>query len=97
MKKSIVDQNENKTDATNKELEDVKTSSDNNKDENDFFYEKEKILIIDGQKYEFIKSIPGTGFKSKEEEEEFVNNLFNYEDEEDEYDIYNTPNMGLRA
>ena len=57
--------------------------------------EEKEIIIIDGQEYELVETIPGIGFKSKEEEEEFINSLFNYD--EYEYDIFNTPNMGVRA
>lgn len=57
--------------------------------------EEKEIIIIDGQEYELVETIPGIGFKSKEEEEEFINSLFKYD--EDEYDIFNTPNMGVRA
>lgn len=87
MRKDIVDLNENKEDSINKKLKSENISHDEDK----------KILIINGQECEFIRSVPGIGFKSKEEEEEFVKNLFNYEDEDNEYDIYNTPNMGLKA
>ena len=57
--------------------------------------EEKEIIIIDGQEYELVETIPGIGFKSKEEEEEFINSLFKYD--EDEYDIFNTLNMGVRA
>ena len=61
--------------------------------------EEKEIIIIDGQEYELVETIPGIGFKSKEEEEEFISSLFNYDEYEYEYeyDIFNTPNMGVRA
>ena len=34
--------------------------------------EEKEIIIIDGQEYELVETIPGIGFKSKEEEEEFI-------------------------
>lgn len=58
--------------------------------------EKETITI-DGEEYEVIKVIPGKGFKSKEEEEKFIDELINSYEEECKYNIYNTPYAGLRA
>lgn len=58
--------------------------------------EKETITI-DGEEYEVIKVIPGKGFKSKKEEEKFIDELINSYEEECKYNIYNTPYAGLRA
>lgn len=53
-------------------------------------------IIIDGKEYEVVSIEPGVGFKSKEEEEKFIESIFNY-DEECELNINNIPNVGLRA
>lgn len=56
-----------------------------------------ETIVIDGVTYVVEETIPGIGFESKEEEEAFIDSICKSFEENDKYDIYSTPNLGVRA